>query len=510
MTDARKTKAELIAECQALRDRVAEFEDRLPLTAEDVFGNSPVGVFVLDDKFRVAWVNEALERFFDLNKNDVLGKDKRQLILERIRFLFEDHETFSRKVLATYDDNTYVEQFECHVLPDGDRAERWLEHCSQPIVSGPFAGGRTESYYDITERKRSEQAFRQIEARYHAIAEKTYDIIAEFDAKGRFVYISPNSERSLGYATSELLGRPFDDVLHPEELEALTAGFGRALGSRSRESRTVRLRNKDGSWRWVEGTAFSFETPTGETRLLGIGRDVTERKRMEERLSRSQRLASIGTLAAGIAHEINNPLGGTLLAAQYALEFRDDSSAVTNALKAIVRQTKRCGEVVKSVLTFAQEGRTEKHLTELNSSVHHARDLIRSYAEERGSTIELDLSDALPLVVMNQTEMGLAIVNLIRNAVQAGAKRIQIRTLCTPEAVNLSIRDDGSGISREALQHIFEPFYTTRERQGGTGLGLSIAHGIITSHGGSIDIESQVEQGTMITLSLPRTGEGDG
>ena len=225
---------------------------------------------------------------------------------------------------------------------------------------------------------------------------------------------------------------------------------------------------------------------------------------------RSQRLASIGTLAAGIAHEINNPLGGTLLAAQYALEFKDDASAVTTALKAIVRQTKRCGEIVKSVLTFAQEGRTERHPAELNSIVRHARDLMRSYADERGSTIELDLADALPLVVMNQTEMGLAIVNLIRNAVQADAKRIQIRTLLTPAAVDLSVRDDGSGISREEMQHIFEPFYTTRERQGGTGLGLSIVHGITTSHDGSIDIESQVGQGTTITLSFPRTGEGSG
>ena len=111
---------------------------------------------------------------------------------------------------------------------------------------------------------------------------------------------------------------------------------------------------------------------------------------------------------------------------------------------------------------------------------------------------------------MNQTELGLVIVNLIRNAVEAGAKHIVLRTEPTPDGVRVAVQDDGAGITEEQKAHIFEPFYTTREKQGGTGLGLSIAHGIVRGHGGTIDVESESEEGTTITISLPQTGGGDG
>jgi PAS domain S-box-containing protein len=476
-----------------------------------VLDSSAVGIFVLDEEFRVAWINKPLELFFGLERDEILGKDKRQLIRARIRFLFENPEDFSRKVLATYDDNTYLESFECQILPDGDRQERWLEHRSQPIRSGLYTGGRIEHYYDITDRKRAEQALQQSEARYQAMAERMYDVIAELDAEGRCVYVSPSCETVFGYAPEELLGRAFFEVLRSDHSEPITRLFERALASDKQQlGRTLQVRHKDGSWRLVESTAFTFKTASGEKRLLAIARDTTERRRMEDQLMRSERLASIGTLAAGIAHEINNPLGGTLLAAQFALEFKEDSAAVVNALKAIIRQTKRCGEIVTSVLTFAQERTSEKRNTELNEVVQHARDLIRKFAEEQGTSIEVVAADGLPPVVMNQTELGLVIVNLIRNAVEAGAKHIVLRTEPSPDGVRIAIQDDGAGITEEQKAHIFEPFYTTREKQGGTGLGLSIAHGIVRGHGGTIDVESDLEEGTTMTISLPRTGGGDG
>jgi PAS domain S-box-containing protein len=511
VTDSRKTQAELIEECEALRDRITEIEARQHALAEDVLDSSAAGIFVLDEEFRVAWINKPLEHFFGLERDGILGKDKRQLIRERIRLLFENPEGFSRKVLATYDDNTYIESFECHVLPDGDRKERWLEHRSQPIRSGLYAGGRIEHYYDITDRKQAEQALQQSEARYQAMMERMYDVIAELDAEGRCVYVSPSCEKVLGYAPEELLGRAFFEVLRPDHLEPITTLFERALASDKQQlGRALQVRHKDGSWRSVESTAFTFKTASGEKRLLAIARDTTERKTMEDQLRRSERLASIGTLAAGIAHEINNPLGGTLLAAQFALEFKEDSTAVVNALKAIIRQTKRCGEIVTSVLTFAQERTSEKRKTELNEVVQHARDLIRTFAEQKGASIELALADGLPPVVINETELGLVIVNLIRNAAEAGAKHIVLRTEPSPDCVRVVVQDDGTGITKEQMAHIFEPFYTTREKQGGTGLGLSIAHGIVRGHGGTIDVESELEEGTTITISLPRTGGGDG
>lgn len=149
----------------ALRKRdmerlLRDAEERYRSLTDDVLDSSAVGIFVLDADFRIIWINWAIERYFDLKRKSVLGKDKRRLIRDRIKNIFEHPESFAERVLATYDNNTYIESFECHVLPDSNREERWLEHWSQPIASGIYAGGRIEHYYDITGRRQAEKLLR--------------------------------------------------------------------------------------------------------------------------------------------------------------------------------------------------------------------------------------------------------------------------------------------------------------------------------------------------------------
>jgi len=132
-------------------------EEKYRSLTDDVLDNSAVGIFILDSDFRVVWVNRALEDYFGLKRDDIIGKDKRQLIRERIKDIFENPDSFANKVFTTYDDNTYIERFECHVLPNGTREERWFEHQSRPIQSGLYTGGRTEHYYDITARKQAQE-----------------------------------------------------------------------------------------------------------------------------------------------------------------------------------------------------------------------------------------------------------------------------------------------------------------------------------------------------------------
>jgi len=172
MKDKDKTKAELIKELKTLRkerEKSAlnditeheQIEGKYPSFTKDILDASPVGIFILDSDFKVVWINNTIESYFGLQREKIIGEDKKQLIKKNIQHIFEDPNEFIRKVFATYDNNTYIENFECHVLPDGKRNERWLEHWSQPIKSGLYAGGRIEHYYDITERKQAEEGTRQ-------------------------------------------------------------------------------------------------------------------------------------------------------------------------------------------------------------------------------------------------------------------------------------------------------------------------------------------------------------
>jgi PAS domain S-box-containing protein len=161
-----------------------------------ILDTTKVGIFILDSDFRVVFLNQVLERYFGIKRAEVIGKDKRQLIRKRIKNIFEDPDIFAEKVLATYENNTYVENFECHLLPNDGCKERWLEHWSQPISSGPYAGGRIEHYTDITERKWAEEALR--------------DSMVELENKNK-------SLESLNTALRVLLKRRDEDKVELEE-----------------------------------------------------------------------------------------------------------------------------------------------------------------------------------------------------------------------------------------------------------------------------------------------------
>jgi signal transduction histidine kinase len=231
--------------------------------------------------------------------------------------------------------------------------------------------------------------------------------------------------------------------------------------------------------------------------------DLTELRRTQENLRRAERLASIGTLAAGIAHEINNPLGVVLLAAETAIDSVKDPAKSEKAFRDIQRNAQRCARIIANVLKFSRESSSEKQASDLNEVARRAGALAQEYARNGGGKIEVVLADRAPVMLMNQTEMEQVIVNLIQNSLQAGASRVEIRTERGKDTVRLSVRDNGEGIPSEHASHIFDPFYTGRYREGGTGLGLSILHGIVKDHGGRIEVESEPGRGTAISAIFP-------
>jgi two-component system NtrC family sensor kinase len=228
-------------------------------------------------------------------------------------------------------------------------------------------------------------------------------------------------------------------------------------------------------------------------------------ERSHHQLRRSERLASIGTLAAGIAHQINNPLGGILLAARFAQDSGDDPAALGMALADVVSNTQRCGGIVRSLLRFAREDVLEKGPADLNAIVQSAAGRL----SDCGAEVTLHLSDALPPLFLNDIAIGEVIVNLLQNAIDAGAAHIVLETRATRDSALLSVCDDGRGVAPQDLQRVFDPFFTQQTGKG-AGLGLSIAHSLVADHGGTIDLTSEEGSGTTVTVNLPIDARGNG
>ena len=238
-----------------------------------------------------------------------------------------------------------------------------------------------------------------------------------------------------------------------------------------------------------------------------VKRRTAELADSHEKLRRSERLASIGTLAAGIAHEINNPLGLILLQVDTGYSDKNNPKAMERVLGKIEQHVGRCAHIVKSVLRFAREEASEKLPQDLNAIVQRAEDLVRNLTDSHGIALDLKLEEDLPQIEANPTELEQVMVNVIHNAVHACRRggAVSIRTTKDCDTVRAIVRDNGIGMSSEQLKHAFDPFYTTKFGQGGTGLGLSTCHGIVTQHGGQLAVDSVLGTGTTVTIDFPST-----
>ena len=327
----------------------------------------------------------------------------------------------------------------------------------------------------------------------------------------RFVLFNRAGEELLGYSREEMIGKNDYDFFPKEEADFFTAKDREVLAGKTLvEIAEEPIHTRTKGTRILHTKKIPILDENREpVYLLGISEDITELKEAERKLRQTERLASIGTLAAGIAHEINNPVGAILLAAQMASRFGpDDHERRQHALQRIVEQSERCGHIVRSVLQFARQESTEKWLVDINTVVARAKHASQDEALERGSRIVLELEDGLPQVEANPTELEQVIVNLVRNSLQSREQGVTvvIRTMATAAGIRVAVTDDGPGMSKSEREHMFDPFFTSRQKKGGTGLGLSIARGIVESHGGTIEAQSEHGEGATVTIELPRAG----
>jgi two-component system, NtrC family, sensor kinase len=300
------------------------------------------------------------------------------------------------------------------------------------------------------------------------------------------------------YELSHGRDKPCDGKEHPCPLiECLNTG---------KASQATHIhRDKENNKLYYSISCYPIFNNSEAAGAVEISKDITRDILLQKRLVEQQKLASVGQLAAGVAHEINNPLTTILTTAMLIQEDMDADDPNYQELETISRETLRCRRIVTSLLDFARQSKPVKALHDINKIVLESMALTRKQAAFKDVAFEAALSDPMPMINLDKDQIQQCLINLALNGIEAtdagGIIRFASRIVPEKEAVEITVSDTGRGIPENALDRLFEPFFTTRDK--GTGLGLAITHGIIQQHGGSIDVESKLGEGTTFRIHLP-------
>ena len=366
------------------------------------------------------------------------------------------------------------------------------------------------------ERRADEEALRQSEATARAFLETAGEGIIIVNRAGQIVLINERVELMFGYRRGELIGQTLEMLL-PESVRAAhtkhrTAYFAEPRVRRMGKDLVLAGRRKDGTEFPVEISLSYVETPDG-TLAMAFVTDITERVDMQRVARQSEKLAALGTLAAGIAHEINNPLGIISSRIEVMLletETEPLPASLVEDLKTVHKHAERAARIAQGLLSFSRQSSGELVLVDLNRVVDDTILLARGQIEKAGIAIRPTLAPELGLVRGNASALSQVVLNLLTNARDAcpGGGEIVVETAPArekPGSVEVVVADSGHGMDADTLTRIFDPFYTTKPT--GTGLGLSIAYGIVHDHGGTITAESTPGQGTRFVVRLPLAGQ---
>jgi PAS domain S-box-containing protein len=369
---------------------------------------------------------------------------------------------------------------------------------------------------DITKRKQAEQVANLLAA----IVESSDDAIIGRDLHGQITSWNRGAERIFGYTALEMSGASTQCLMPANHPADETRLFASIMQGESVDHFETRRQTKDGRLIDVSVTASSIKDARGK--IFGVStvvRDMTERRKLEEKLNQAQKMESIGRLAGGIAHDFNNILCA-IVGNIYLIKMdAADHPAVLENLASISDATRRATDLVNQILTFSRKGEPERELISLNDVVLEALKLLRASVPAT-IRIQTELTDT-PTVLANATAVHQVIMNLGANAWhamrgQTGVLKVEMTVMevdvdfvkTHPDLhpgryVQLSVSDTGAGMDRATLGHIFDPFFTTKAVGEGTGLGLAVVHGIMKSHQGAISVYSQPGEGTIFQLYFP-------
>lgn len=400
----------------------------------------------------------------------------------------------------------------------GLRGRDELARLSQAFdaMAEEVARTQTRLHRDIAARIKVQQALLASQEQYRTMFNASIDGLALWSSDGAIVDINPALWKMYGYSDEEFLARDPEKPIRQEPRPALdrimpSVAKGEAFHTELTD------RRKDGSSLELEVHGIPMEY-RAQTHMLTISRDITEKKRASTQLARQrdmlhqrEKLAALGSLLAGVAHELNNPLS-VVVARSAILEERGDA-ATQGAASKIRTAAERCARIVKTFLAMARQQQPERVAVAISDVVTAALDITGYALKSSGIEIELNLAKEVPPVLGDADQLHQVFMNLIINGQQALQdhdlpRRLTITTAFDPMAnsIRVTVADNGPGIPDEMQSRIFEPYFTTKPIGAGTGVGLAVCLGIVEAHGGTLTVESQAGAGAAFTIVLPAAG----
>jgi PAS domain S-box-containing protein len=391
---------------------------------------------------------------------------------------------------------------------------------------------------------KSAESFFKSESRYRMLVENSCDIIFSLDIHGNFNYISPAWKNILGHEPAEVVGHNFREFIHPDDQAGCEDTIVKTIQSGEVGEYTYRIKNVDGSWRWHTSRGTSHADEGGVLTVIGIAYDVTERLHIEEMMTQTEKMIMISSMAAGMAHEINNPLGAILQHAQN-IERRVSADIPANVKAAaevgvsldLVRAYlerrgifgfighirtagMRASNIILNMLQFSRRSDSGAELISASALLDKVVELagtdydMKKKYDFRHIELQREYAVDLPPLLVTVPELERVLLNILKNAAQATARpemvrqpHIMLRTRFADGMVTIEVEDNGPGMDEATRLRVFEPFFTTRDVGSGTGLGLSVAYSIVTKgHNGTIEVRSQPGEGSCFTISLPVQG----
>jgi len=497
---------------QNLRDQLEEKtkleaeirEDRRSL--QNILDSLPDAVMVVDERGRIERVNRRFERLTSLRMHQVMGRSCAEACCHNEECLGHAAgiDCPREQVLASGEPLTVVRQHSCIGGLQGDR-EAYFEVTANPIRSSAGKRRVVITSREVTDQVLLTRETKESAHRFDQIMATVKGIITIKGLDGRYQLANPSAARFFGIEPGQFVGKTASDLFPSAIASVISANDAAIFANLAHRSDEEVLVIKGEERILISERILLTDYKSEIVAICCVSRDVTEPRRLQHDLLQTEKHAAVGKLAAGVAHEINNPLTGILTFAEELREDAEPDSAAREDLDFIVRETLRCRQIVRDLLDFSRQHKPDRQRVPPELVVRRAVNLVAKQASFHDVSFKIEVAEGVPEVSADANQLQQAILNLIINARDAmdGRGEITLRAgLDEAGMVALEVEDRGSGIAEAHLTRIFEPFFSTKGAQG-NGLGLAAVRSIVDQHAGHITVDSRRGEGTVFRIVLP-------